>query len=195
MERAERKARDASHAHGQRASREISGAAPLPRVQVLVYTSIMHPHHRAAQAMAADCLCFRARRAARAITRIYDDVLRPLGVQATQLTLLNAIAMSGESGAIMGRLAEVLALDATTLSRNLRPLVAMKLVRIGRHPDDGRMRVARLTSAGERVVAEALPLWTDGHRRVVSMLGGETAAELRDVLDTAVAAATAGNRR
>lgn len=149
----------------------------------------MHPHHRAAQAMAADCLCFRARRTARAITRLYDDALRPLGVHATQLTLLNAIAMSGEPGAIMGCLADVLALDATTLSRNLRPLVAMKLVRIGRHADDGRMRVVRLTPAGERVVAEALPLWTDAHRRVVSMLGGETAAELREVLDAAAAAA------
>lgn len=49
--------------------------------------------------MAADCLCFRARRVARALTRMYDQALRPLGIQATQLTLLNAVAVSGERGA------------------------------------------------------------------------------------------------
>ncbi|HEU4830474.1 MAG TPA: MarR family winged helix-turn-helix transcriptional regulator [Gemmatimonadales bacterium] len=151
----------------------------------------MQPHRRAAQIMAADCLCFRARRASRGITRLYDDVLRPLGIHATQLTLLSAIAMCGPAGT-MGHLADILAMDATTLSRNLRPLVAMKLVRLGRHPDDRRMRVAQLTPAGERMVAEALPLWTDAHRRVVSILGSETAADLRDLFDTA-AAATAGS--
>jgi DNA-binding MarR family transcriptional regulator len=139
--------------------------------------------------MTADCLCFRARRVSRVITRLYDESLRPLGIQATQLTLLNAIAMSGEAGAMMGRLAEVLALDATTLSRNLRPLVALKLVKLGRPPGDRRVRLARLTPAGERLVAEALPLWTDAHRRVVSMLGPEAAAELRDVFDAAAASA------
>ena len=139
--------------------------------------------------MAADCLCFRARRVSRAITRMYDEALRPMGIQATQLTLLNAIAMSGEPGAMMGRLAEVLAMDATTLSRNLRPLAAMKLLRLGRLPGDRRVRVARLTPAGERLVAEALPHWTAAHQRVVSMLGTDAALELRELFDSASAAA------
>ncbi|HEX6090406.1 MAG TPA: MarR family winged helix-turn-helix transcriptional regulator [Gemmatimonadales bacterium] len=149
----------------------------------------MEPHRTAAAAMTADCLCFRARRVSRVITRLYDESLRPLGIQATQLTLLNAIAMSGERGAMMGRLADVLALDATTLSRNLRPLVALRLVKLARPPGDRRVRLARLTPAGERLVADALPLWTSAHRRVVSMLGPEAAAELRDLFDAAAAAA------
>ena len=53
--------------------------------------------------MTADCLCFRARRVSRVITRLYDESLRPLGIQATQLTLLNAIAMSGERKSEVGR--------------------------------------------------------------------------------------------
>jgi DNA-binding MarR family transcriptional regulator len=141
--------------------------------------------------MAADCLCFRTRRTSRVITRLYDDVLRPLGIHATQLTLLNAIPMCGENGAPMGKLAQVLAMDATTLSRNLRPLVGARLVRVARLPADGRMRVARLTPSGERLVDAALPLWTEAHRRVVSMLGKETAAGLRDLLDRAAAAPAA----
>jgi DNA-binding MarR family transcriptional regulator len=152
----------------------------------------MQPHHDAARMMAADCLCFRARRTSRAITRLYDEALRPLGVHATQLTLLNAITMCGAAGAPMGRLASVLAMDATTLSRNLRPLIAAKLVRLARQPADARTRIAKLTPSGERLVEAALPLWTDAHRRVVSMLGIETAAGLRALLDAAAGAAAEG---
>jgi DNA-binding MarR family transcriptional regulator len=149
----------------------------------------MQPHRGAAGIMAADCLCFRARRASRAITRLYDEALRPLGIHATQLTLLNAVALCGEGGARMGRLAEVLAMDATTLSRNLRPLARARLVRLTRPPGDARMRLVKLTPAGERLVEAALPLWTAAHRRVVSILGSETSAGLRDLLDAAALAA------
>ena len=61
----------------------------------------MTAHAAAARLMADQCLCFRARRVSRALTRIYDEALRPLGIQATQLTLLNAIALTGEAGGPM----------------------------------------------------------------------------------------------
>jgi DNA-binding MarR family transcriptional regulator len=140
--------------------------------------------------MTADCLCFRARRVSRALTRMYDEALRPLGLQATQLTLLNAVTMCGEAGAPMGRLADVLAMDATTLSRNLRPLEKAGLVRMERLPADRRVRLATLTPAGQRMVEEALPLWTRAHERVVAALGTEAAADLRDRFDATTAATT-----
>jgi DNA-binding MarR family transcriptional regulator len=139
--------------------------------------------------MAADCLCFRARRVARALTRMYDEALRPLGIHATQLTLLNAVAMSGERGGTMSRLAEILAMDGTTLSRNLRPLAQAGLVRVGRLPADRRVRLVRLTPRGERLIAEALPLWKQAHGRVVATLGREAAAELKERFDATAAAA------
>jgi len=142
----------------------------------------------AAQVMTADCLCFRARRVSRALTRMYDEALRPLGIQATQLTLLNAVALCGERGATMARLADTLAMDGTTLSRNLRPLERAQLVRIARHPDDRRVRLASLTAAGARTVAEALPLWRAAHERVVGALGAEASLELRERFDRTVAA-------
>ena len=149
----------------------------------------MTEHLNAARVMAADCLCFRARRVSRALTRMYDDALRPLGIQATQLTLLNAVAMCGGEGATMALLANVLAMDGTTLSRNLRPLEKAGLIRIERLPADRRVRLALLTPAGERLVAEALPLWRDAHARVVSALGTDAALDLRDRFDATSAAA------
>jgi DNA-binding MarR family transcriptional regulator len=156
----------------------------------------MHMHvsmkktRKSAQVMTADCLCFRARRVSRALTRMYDEALRPLGIAATQLTLLNAVTMAGEA-ATMGTLAEILAMDQTTLSRNLRPLEKAGLIAIARHPEDRRVRVARLTPAGEQMVEDALPLWTRAHERVVAALGADSALELRDRFDAAVLAAAA----
>lgn len=145
----------------------------------------------AAGVMAAQCLCFRARRTARALTRIYDDALRPLGIQATQLTLLSAIAMWGDAGAPMSPMADILGMDLTTLSRNLRPLTKAGLVLVSRAKTDRRVRVVRLTREGESLIAEALPLWTQAHEAVVTALGVEDAADLRDRFDATVAA-TAG---
>jgi DNA-binding MarR family transcriptional regulator len=137
-----------------------------------------------AQAIRADCLCFRSRRAARLITRAYDEALRPLGIQATQLTLMGAIAAAGPSGQTMGGVADVLALDAATLTRNLRVIEASGLAEIGRSDTDRRVRIVRLTAKGEQVLGEALPLWRAAHAQVVDALGGaEQAADLRARLD------------
>ncbi|HEX8212376.1 MAG TPA: hypothetical protein VF584_19530 [Longimicrobium sp.] len=76
---------------------------------------LLHPHD-AARVMAADCLCFRARRVSRALTRMYGDALRPLGIQATQLTLLNAVTMCGGEGASMARLADKHPIDDQRLN-------------------------------------------------------------------------------
>ncbi len=143
----------------------------------------------AARVMAAECLCFRARRVSRALTRLYDEELRPLGIQATQLTLLNAVALSGETGARVSALAEFLAMDGTTLSRNLRPLERAGLVEIGRLPSDRRVRVVELTPAGQRLIEEALPFWQRAHERIVALLGPEAAGELRESFDATVAIA------
>lgn len=141
--------------------------------------------------MADQCLCFRARRVSRALTRIYDDELRPLGIQATQLTLLAGIALAGARGGTMRALADALGMDGTTLSRNLRPLESAGLVRIAGVASDRRIRLAGLTPSGERVLAEAWPRWERAHGRVVAALGAQAAADLRDRLDATAAASAA----
>jgi len=151
----------------------------------------VHPRS-AAQIMADECLCFRARRVSRVLTRLYDDALRPLGLPATQLTVLNAVAMmSGTDGAAMRELADVLAMDPTTLSRTLRPLQRADLLRVSRLDADRRVRVVHLTPKGERLIEAALPLWTQAHERIVAALGPDAAAELRDHFDATIAVAPA----
>ncbi len=151
--------------------------------------------YEAASCMTADCLCFRARRTARAITRLYDDALRPLGLQATQLTLLNAIAMGmariGPTGAPMRLLADQLAMDLTTMSRNLRPLEKAGLIVVDRQEGDRRVRMVRLAPAGEVRLVEALPRWREAHAKVVTALGEEGAIRLREGFDAAARATVA----
>lgn len=154
----------------------------------------MDEEPEAADVIAGECLCFRARRVARALTRIYDEALRPLDVQATQLTLLSAISLMSrraKGGGSMGRLAESLSMDRTTVSRNVRLLRDDGLVSIERSPRDGRVRIVRPTKAGERTLAEGLPLWKQAHGKVVETLGPDAAAEFREQLDAV--ARTAGS--
>ena len=150
-------------------------------------------HLDAARIMAADCLCFRARRAARAITRAYDTALRPTGLQATQVTLMNAIALGPEGTQPMGRLSEILALEISTLTRNLSALEKAGLVEIGRSDTDRRVRVVRLSEAGKTRLADALPMWKQAHGEIGAALGDETAAALHAALNAAsLAMASAG---
>lgn len=140
-------------------------------------------HLDAAQAMAADCLCFRARRTARAITRLYDAALRPTGLQATQVTLMNAVALGPKGAQPMGRLADILALEISTLTRNLRPLESAGLLEIGRDIKDRRVRVVHLTETGKARLVGALPHWNRAHAAIVATIGGATATSLHEALD------------
>jgi DNA-binding MarR family transcriptional regulator len=139
--------------------------------------------------MAGECLWLRARRLSRVMTRAYDEALRPLGIQISQLGLLNVVALCGEGGGSMSTIAEILVMDRTTLSRNLRPLERSGLIKIVRAPDDGRARLVVLTPAGRRIIEEATPLWQQAHRKTIEALGPTAAADLRERLDAAVVAA------
>jgi DNA-binding MarR family transcriptional regulator len=87
----------------------------------------------------------------------------------------------------MPRLVEMLAMDATTLSRNLRPLEKAGLVAIGRSDKDRRIRIARLTPGGERLLEAALPVWREAQDRLVQTLGPEAALDLRTQFDATAA--------
>lgn len=152
----------------------------------------MTDHLDAARLMAAQCLCFRSRRTARAITRAYDEALRPTGLQATQVTLMNAVALGPDGALPMGQLADILALEISTLTRNLRSLETAGLVDVGRSETDRRVRVVRLTETGKSRLAGALPYWNRAHGEIVAALGADTAADLHTALEaTAQAMATA----
>ena len=136
----------------------------------------------AARTIATECTCIRARQAARALTKIYDDALRPTGVQASQLSVLVAVARFGEAGASINALSDVLVMDRTTLSRNLRPLEKLDLLRVARAPRDARLRLVLLTKQGERVIERAYPLWQHAQREVKRLAGSADPRLLRENL-------------
>ena len=145
-------------------------------------------HIEAAQIMAAECLCFRARRTARAITRAYDAALRPTGLQATQVTLMNAIALGQGGLQPVARLSDILGLELSTLTRNLSALERVGLLAVMRSPRDRRVRVASLTDAGKERLAAALPRWKQAHASIIAALGQEDATALHTALDLAATA-------
>jgi DNA-binding MarR family transcriptional regulator len=107
-------------------------------------------------ALCTRCHCLAARRRARALTRLYDNKLRPHGLRTTQFSILVALAVAGP--APVGRLALALGLERTTLTRG-----AALMERNGwvdaRASEDGRERLLRLTRAGRRKLEAAYPAW------------------------------------
>lgn len=114
------------------------------------------------------CVSFHLRMTARMLTQAYDRAVRPSGLRSTQFTLLCAISVLGPMP--FSRLCEMLALDPTTLPRNLRPLMKAGFVRIEAGEDRREKRVA-LTAAGERKAASAVPLWRKAQDRMTAVLG------------------------
>lgn len=110
------------------------------------------------------CLCLHAQRAARTLARRFDLAFRPLGVTSGQFSLLNA--MNRPTPPTIGAVAEVLAMDRTTVTANLKPLERMGAVVVTVDPDDRRGRRAALTDAGRALLAEATPIWIAEHAAV-----------------------------
>ncbi|WP_437774458.1 MarR family winged helix-turn-helix transcriptional regulator [Sorangium sp. So ce1097] len=148
----------------------------------------------AARIIASQCALVRVRRASRALTRLYDDSLRPLGLQATQLTMLVAVATCGDQGVRLSALADGLVMDRTTLTRNLVPLEKAGLLRVARAPDDARVRLILLTRQGERAIEAAFPLWEQTQKHVRQQLGAGQADALREELGRVVEMATRTER-
>ena len=144
---------------------------------------------RTARKIARECPTIRARQASRVLTRVYDDVLRPLGLQMSQFSVLVQIAAFGEAGATITALAAELAMDRTTLTRNLRPLERAGLLRVARAPGDARARVVLLTHRGEKTIETAYPYWEAALQRVRSVLGPRPLQALRSQLSVLVEAA------
>src|SRR5262245_62923223 len=94
------------------------------------------------------CTCLRLRKASRRVSQIYDRALEPCGLTVTQYGLLGHIAALDGIG--IGALAERMVMDATTLTRNLKPLIAQAFLVLVPDPRDRRARRLHLTEAGRR---------------------------------------------
>ena len=136
--------------------------------------------------MALPCACASLRRASRAVTQVYDQELRGLGLRVTQFTLLQALELSGNL--TQGRLGELLSLDSTTLTRTLRPLLGRGWVR-SLPGEDRRERHFQLTPAGRRQLEYARPGWEHAQQRLQKALGVRGWQGLQTVLVSVAEAA------
>ena len=82
----------------------------------------------------------------------------------------------------MGPVAELLAIDRTTLTAALKPLERRGLVKVLPHPQDGRSRVLKLTAKGRELLRRAMPVWENTHAELDEKLQGE-AENLRRALN------------
>lgn len=123
----------------------------------------------------AKCACYNIRKAARLVTQLYDKMLEPSGLLITQLALLAAIGRMG--AAPITRLAHVLGMDRTTLTRNLKPLERQGLIEMDTGLDR-RTHIARLTEQGHQALKDALPLWQQAQNAVISRFGQDRTAAL-----------------
>ena len=114
------------------------------------------------------CLCLHLQRAARAIGRRFDEVLRPFGLTNGQYSLL--MALNRPAAPRIGDVAPLLAMDRTTLTANLKPLERRGLVRVVVDPQDKRGRRLELTDAGRDLLVAAVPVWRATHDEIDQML-------------------------
>ncbi len=114
-----------------------------------------------------NCMCQKVRVAARAITRTYDRALRPTGLRSTQFTILVAASITG--GISLGRLADILGLERTTLTRNLAAISKEGLIEVVNR--DGRTRNVLISESGRERLSRAIPLWDQAQQKVRKSLG------------------------
>ena len=114
------------------------------------------------------CVCTTLRQATRAITSAYDAALAPVGLRITQFSVLRALARLGPVP--VTRLAAEVALDRSTMGRNLDPLERQGLVRLEVGKVDQRERVAHLTAEGEAAIERAYPLWRVAQSKMAGVI-------------------------
>jgi DNA-binding MarR family transcriptional regulator len=120
--------------------------------------------------IAMNCACFNVRKAARAVTQLYDRVLKPTGLRGTQFTLLIALSRRGDIG--ISQLADVLIMERTTLTRNLKPLVKQGLAAVA-EGSDRRTRTVRITAQGQDKIRQAIPYWEEAQAVIAEGLGSK----------------------
>src|SRR5215469_2436084 len=116
------------------------------------------------------CACANIRRNDRVITQFYDEILAPSGLYITQFTLLATLSQAAPI--TINRLAEIMDMDRTTLTRNLELLIKQRLVQ-SQEGEDRRTRQVDLTEEGEQALGRAWPLWQEAQARIEGALGRE----------------------
>jgi len=134
------------------------------------------------------CLCATLRRTARALTQLYEEALRPLGLRSSQFTILQVLWRMGEKS--QGALGDILAMDSTSLSRTLAIMRRRGWI-AERRGKDRRERLLRIAAPGEALLHRGLPQWEKVQASLRAQLGDaawENLFQLNNHLTNATAA-------
>jgi DNA-binding MarR family transcriptional regulator len=123
------------------------------------------------------CNCFAVRQAARRVTKLYERHLAEAGLTSAQFSILGAL---GEAGPMtMAELADALVMDRTTLLRAMQPLQREEFLKSRAGDGDPRQLLISLSSAGERKLKQAFPLWEKAQQEFEAEVGSREAGQLR----------------
>src|SRR5262249_58567619 len=114
------------------------------------------------------CACTRVRTAARLMSRAYDEALRPSGLSAAQLAILAAVDV--DEATSIAELSKRLAMDRSTLSRNLKPLEKARWIRLGAEAWK-RSKTVHVTTEGRRRLTRATALWETAQEAFLKRFG------------------------
>jgi DNA-binding MarR family transcriptional regulator len=106
------------------------------------------------------------------LARRFDEAFRPFDLTNQQFSLL--MSLNRLAPPPMGPVADLLAIDRTTLTAALKPLERRMLVKVLPNPEDGRSRVLKLTSKGKQLLEKAMPVWESAHAELDERLKGES---------------------
>ena len=126
------------------------------------------------------CTNFKLRQLVRRVSQLYDQELAKAGLKTTQFSLLSHVLRLGPIRP--GDLAAAMTMDASTLTRNLKPLVAAGWLALA-PGEDGRSRSVHITPAGRDKRAEAQSHWKAAQQQLNQQLGIDTVATLHRLVD------------
>ncbi|MET8954493.1 MarR family winged helix-turn-helix transcriptional regulator [Streptomyces sp. NPDC004393] len=127
------------------------------------------------------CNNLALRKAARYLSATYDKALASVGLRATQFSILQKLSAHGEM--TISTLADMIAMDRTTMASNLKPLAREGLVTVEPSTADRRARIATITPDGVLRMKAALPLWREVQAQFEERFGAEEAAQMRGSLE------------
>jgi DNA-binding MarR family transcriptional regulator len=126
------------------------------------------------------CLCLKTQQAARVLARHFDQVFAPLGLTNGQFSLL--MSLNRPTPPTMGSVAELLAMDRTTLTAALKPLERRALIEVKDDQRDRRRRRVSLTWSGRVLLRKAAKVWSSTHEALDEMLGMTAERDLQSDL-------------
>lgn len=129
------------------------------------------------------CTCFRVRKLARTVTRLYDQQLAATGLKTSQFSMLRQIA---DQSRTIQHLAASLGIERTTLTRNLRPLMSAGWITVV-PGDDARQRIVSITPEGRAMIDRARAAWRIAQRQIEDTLGEASVVQLHAQIDAAMA--------